>query len=167
MKNIFLIGFMGAGKSTVAKELKEKLNMKLVEMDARIEHEQGMSISKIFEKSGESHFRDIESRLILTIGDEGDTIVSCGGGVVVRPENIDYMKKSGVVVFLSASPETVYERVKDSTNRPILNGHMNVEYIAELMEKRRALYEKAADIRIETDGKNIGQICDEIIAAVS
>ena len=167
MKNIFLIGFMGAGKSTVAKELKDKLNMKLVEMDARIEHEQGMSISKIFEKSGESHFRDIESRLILTIGDEGDTIVSCGGGVVVRPENIDYMKKSGVVVFLSASPETVYERVKDSTNRPILNGHMNVEYIAELMEKRRALYEKAADIRIETDGKNIGQICDEIIAAVS
>ena len=158
---------MGAGKSTVAKELREKLGMKLVEMDARIEHEQGMSISKIFEKSGEAHFRDIESRLILTIGDEGDTIVSCGGGVVVRPENIDYMKNSGIVVFLSASPETVYDRVKDSTNRPILNGHMNVEYIAELMEKRRALYEKAADIRIETDGKTIAEICDEVIKSIS
>lgn len=162
-KNIFLIGFMGAGKSTIAKKLQSSLNMKLVEMDARIVEEQGMSINDIFAKFGESHFRDIESELILTIGNEGDTVVSCGGGVVVRPENTEYMKKNGTIVFLSAKPETIYERVKDSTDRPILNGHMNVEYIAELMEKRRALYEAAADIRIETDGKNADSICEEII----
>lgn len=165
-KNIFLVGFMGAGKSTVAKILKNKLNMNLVEMDARIVEEQGMPITDIFAKYGESHFRDIESKLILTLGDEGNTVVSCGGGVVVRPENTEYMKKNGTVIYLAAKPETIYERVKNSTDRPILNGNMNVEYIAELMEKRRALYEAAADIRIDTDGKNAEEICEEIISLI-
>ncbi len=162
-ENIFLIGFMGAGKSTIAKALCRELQMQLVEMDARIVEEQGMSINDIFAQYGEDHFRDIESQLILTLGEEGNTIVSCGGGVVVRPRNIEFMKKSGKVVFLSATPETIYERVKNSTDRPILNGHMNVEYIAELMEKRRALYEAAADIKIETDGKSRPEICKEIM----
>lgn len=165
-ENIFLIGFMGAGKSTIAKALCKELQMQLVEMDARIVEEQGMSINDIFAQYGEDHFRDIESQLILTLGEEGNTIVSCGGGVVVRPQNIEFMKKSGKVVFLSATPETIYERVKNSTDRPILNGHMNVEYIAELMEKRRALYEAAADIRIDTDGKSRSVICKEIIESL-
>lgn len=166
MKNIFFVGFMGAGKSTVARNLQKRLKMNLVEMDERIEKEQGMTIPEIFEKYGESRFRDLESELILTIGKEGNTIVSCGGGVVVRPENIDYMKKNGMVIFLSAKPETVFDRVKDSTNRPILNGNMNVEYIGELMEKRRALYEAAADVKISTDGKSIDEITDEVIIAI-
>lgn len=162
-ENVFLIGFMGAGKSTIAKKLREDLQMELVEMDARIVEEQGMSINDIFAQYGEDHFRDIESQLIVTLGEEGNTIVSCGGGVVVRPQNVKYMKKSGKVVFLSATPETIYDRVKNSTERPILNGHMNVEYIAELMEKRRALYEAAADIKIDTDQKSREEICKEII----
>ena len=165
-ENIFLIGFMGAGKSTIAKALCRELQMQLVEMDARIVEEQGMSINDIFAQYGEDHFRDIESQLILTLGEEGNTIVSCGGGVVVRPRNIEFMKKSGKVVFLSATPETIYERVKNSTDRPILNGHMNEEYMAELMEKRRALYEAAADIRIDTDGKSRSVICKEIIESL-
>ena len=163
MENIFLIGFMGAGKSTVAKTLQGKLKMNLVEMDARIVEEQGMSINDIFAKYGEDYFRDIESRLILDIGKEGNTIVSCGGGVVVREKNIEYMKQNGKVVYLSATPKTIYNRVKDSTDRPILNGHMSVEYIAELMEKRRALYEAAADYKIETDGRTTEDICKEIM----
>jgi len=167
MNNIFLIGFMGAGKSTIAARLKDKLSMALVEMDARIVEEQGMPITEIFAKYGEPHFRDIESALVVAIGDEGNTIVSCGGGVVVRPENTANMKKSGKIVFLCATPETIYERVKDNTDRPILNGNMNVEFIAQLMEKRRALYEEAADILIDTDGKNVEEICDEIIAALN
>lgn len=165
--NIFLIGFMGAGKSTIAKTLQSMLGMELVEMDARIVEEQKMSINDIFAQYGEDHFRDIESQLILDIGSEGNTIVSCGGGVVVRPQNTEYMKKSGKIVFLSATPKTIYERVKNSTDRPILNGNMNVEYIAQLMEKRRALYENAADIRIETDGKSKEEICREIADCIS
>ena len=83
--------------------------------------------------------------------------------MVVRPRNTDYMKKSGRIVYLQASPETVYERVKDSSDRPILKGHMNVEYIAQLMEKRRALYEAAAEITIVTDGKSAEEIAKEIL----
>lgn len=161
--NIFLIGFMGAGKSTIARTLQRELGFPLVEMDERIVQEQGMSINDIFAQYGEAHFRDIESQLVVDLGKQEPSIVSCGGGVVVRPENTQNMKKSGRIVLLKASPETIFERVKNSTDRPILNGHMNVEYIAELMEKRRALYEEAADITIQTDGKTREQICEEII----
>ena len=162
-RSIFLIGFMGAGKSTIARALQRELGFPLIEMDERIVKEQGMSINDIFAQYGEDHFRDIESQLIVDIGKEEPSIVSCGGGVVVRPQNTQNMKEIGRIVFLKATPETIYERVKNSTDRPILNGHMNVEYIAELMEKRRALYEAAADITIQTDGKMREQICYEII----
>lgn len=162
-RSIFLIGFMGAGKSTIARALQRELGFPLIEMDERIVKEQGMSINDIFAQYGEDHFRDIESQLIVDISKEEPSIVSCGGGVVVRPQNTQNMKEIGRIVFLKATPETIYERVKNSTDRPILNGHMNVEYIAELMEKRRALYEAAADITIQTDGKTREQICEKII----
>lgn len=160
--HIFLIGFMGVGKSTIARALQKELGFPLIEMDERIVKEQEMSINEIFERYGEDRFRDIESQLILDIGEESPSIVSCGGGVVVRPENTKNMKACGKIVFLTATPETIYERVKNSTDRPILNGHMNVEYIAQLMEKRRALYEAAADVAIATDKKTREEIVREI-----
>ena len=90
-------------------------------------------------------------------------IVSCGGGVVLRPQNVEKMKQAGMVIFLNAKAETIYERVKDSNDRPILNGNMNVDYIRSLMEKRSSLYMQAADRVIDTDGKSVREICDEII----
>lgn len=165
-ENLFLIGFMGAGKSTVARKLSEQLGMDLIEMDERIVTEQGMSINDIFARYGESHFRDIESQLVVTIGEEGGKIVSCGGGVVVRPENTENMKAHGRIIYLTATPETIYERVKNGTDRPILNGHMNVEYIAGLMAKRADLYDGAADVKIATDGKSVDEIVAEIMAAI-
>ena len=93
-------------------------------------------------------------------------VVSCGGGSVLRDENAALMKENGCIVFLRATPETIYERVKDSTNRPILNGNMNVEYIRELMEKRRPRYEAVADICVDTDGKDVDAISEEILKAV-
>ena len=161
--NIFLIGFMGAGKSTIARSLVQKLNFPLIEMAERIVKEQGMPISEIFDRYGEEHFRDIESELVKTIGTLEPSVVSCGGGTVLRPENVENMKKSGKIVFLTATPQTIYERVKNSSDRPILNGHMNVPYIAELMEKRRPVYEGAAELTISTDGKSREEIADEII----
>lgn len=161
-KNIFLIGFMGVGKSTIAKILASELGAKLVEMDETIEAEAGITINEIFEKYGETHFRDLESALVERIADEGGVVVSCGGGAVLREENVTNMKKNGTIIFLSATPETIYERVHTSTNRPLLNGNMNVEYIAQLMERRRAVYEGAADITIITDGKEKSEIIEEI-----
>lgn len=162
-KNIFLIGFMGCGKSTMAKILSEKTEYKLVEMDETIETEAGMSINEIFEKYGEAHFRDLESQLIERIAEIGGAVVSCGGGAVLREQNRECMRKNGKIIYLSATPETIYEHVKYSTNRPLLNGNMNVEYITHLMEKRLPIYEDAADEIIVVDGKEKQQIVEEII----
>ena len=163
MHNIFLIGFMGVGKSTIAKLLAKELQAELVEMDETIEAEAGMSINEIFEKFGEQHFRDLETALIERVSKKGGVVVSCGGGAVLRPENVEMMKQSGKIIFLSATPETIYERVKNSTNRPLLNGNMNVEYIKGLMERRREAYENAADVIISTDGKWKSEIVKEIL----
>lgn len=162
--NIFLIGFMGVGKSTIAAELKDKLEMECVEMDELIAQKQGMSIPDIFAEYGETYFRNLESNTLIELQKRKQTIVSCGGGVATRAENVSHMKKSGRIVLLTARPETVYERVKDQDSRPVLSGHMNTEYITALMEKRRADYESAADITVATDGKNAAQICEEIIS---
>lgn len=161
--HIFLIGFMGTGKSTIAGELSTRLGVKRLEMDQMIVDAQGMPISDIFEKYGEDHFRDIETRTLVELKGREPAIVSCGGGIVVRSENVDHMKASGRIVLLTAEPETVYERVKDSTDRPILNGNMNVEYIRGLMEKRREKYQAAADIVVATDGKSVQAICEEVL----
>lgn len=160
--NIFLIGFMGAGKSTVAKKLTEYLDVEYIEMDAEIVREQGMPITDIFEEYGESYFRDVESQTIKKLQEKTGLLVSCGGGIVVRPENGALMKKNGIVVLLTAHPETIYERVHNSTERPILNGNMNVQYIAGLMEQRRQKYLDAADLIVETDGKDVQTVCQEI-----
>ena len=161
--HIFLIGFMGAGKSTVAAALKEQLGWAQLEMDEMIEQRAGQTISSMFEKYGETYFRDKETELLLLLEKEAPSIVSCGGGAVVREENCAFMKKHGRVVLLTATPETVLERVKSSQNRPILNGNMNVEYIRQLQEKRRALYESVADLTVATDGKDVETICREIL----
>lgn len=161
--NIYLIGFMGVGKSTIGKLLAEKTKTELVEMDETIEEEQKMTINEIFAGYGEQYFRDLESELIEKIARQENKIVSCGGGAVLRPENVANMKKSGTIVFLSATPESIYQRVRYGTNRPLLNGNMNVEYIAGLMEKRQAVYEKAADVTVSTDGKEKQEIVGEIL----
>lgn len=164
MKNIYLIGFMGTGKSTVARELIKQTNAKGVEMDQLIEEQQNMAITDIFRQYGETYFRDLETALLRSLGTEEHLVVSCGGGTVLRDENAALMKEQGCIVLLTATPETVYERVKNSSNRPILNGNMSVEYISELMEKRRARYESVADIRVATDGKDVSTICEEILS---
>lgn len=161
--NVFLIGFMGCGKSTMARLLAENFGADIVEMDETIEAEAGMSINEIFEKYGEEYFRDLESQLIDRISKKGGAVVSCGGGAILRLQNVESMKANGQIIYLSATPETIYERVRFSTNRPLLNGNMNVEYITSLMDKRLPRYKAAADKTIFVDGKNTEQVLEEII----
>ena len=162
-KNIFLIGFMGCGKSTIARMLSEETGLALIEMDETIEAEAGMSINEIFEKYGEQYFRDLESQLIVRIMENGGAVVSCGGGAILRPENVKNMKKNGSVVYFSATPETIYKRVRYSTNRPLLNGNMNVEHITKLMNQRLPQYEAAADITLSVDDKEKVQVLEELM----
>ena len=164
--NIVLIGFMGAGKSTISDFLKTVFAMEIVEMDQIIAERQGMSISDIFETYGEEYFRDLETNLLIEMQSRTNVVISCGGGVPMRERNVAEMKKNGRVVLLTAKPETILERVKDNHDRPLLEGNKTVPYIAQLMEKRREKYEAAADIVIETDGKSELQICEELVQSL-
>ena len=161
--NIFLIGFMGAGKSTISDYLKNALAMDVVEMDQCIVERQGLSISDFFETYGEEYFRELETNLLIEMQSQSNVVVSCGGGVPMRERNVVEMKKNGRVVLLTAKPETILERVKDNHDRPLLENNKTVPFIADLMEKRRAKYEAAADIVIQTDGKSELEICEELI----
>lgn len=163
-KTIFLIGFMGAGKSTVAQELKNRLGFPVVEMDARIAEQEGMSIPDIFEKKGEPYFRKLETELLESFTADAPAIVSCGGGAAMREENVAAMHRGGVTVLLKASPETILERVKDNDDRPLLRGKKNTSDIQKLMDQRYPKYEAAADIAVDTSGLTVPEVCDAILS---
>lgn len=165
--NIVLIGFMGAGKTTVSDYLSTKFDMDIIEMDQEITDREEMSIPDIFATYGEEYFRDLETSLLVELQDRKNVIISCGGGTALRENNVAEMKKNGRVVLLTASPETIYERVKDSDDRPVLKGRKNVDGIAELMEQRREKYEAAADIVVQTDHKTVLQVCEELVQRLS
>lgn len=162
--NIVLIGFMGSGKSTISRALSKVFAMDVIEMDQVIADREGMSISEIFEVHGEEYFRNLETELLRELQSRKGVVISCGGGVPMRDENVVEMKKNGKVILLTASPETILDRVKNNHDRPLLENNKNVDFIAELMEKRRKKYEAAADIVIRTDGKSEFEICEEIIS---
>lgn len=161
--NIVLIGFMGAGKSTISEFLKTAFAMDVIEMDQIIAEREGMSISDIFEVYGEQYFRDLETNLLIEMQSRTNVVISCGGGTPMRECNVVEMKKNGRVVLLTAKPETILDRVKDNHDRPLIENNKTVPFITDLMEKRRAKYEAAADIIIETDGKSELEICEELV----
>ena len=154
---------MGAGKSTISEFLKTAFAMDVIEMDQIIAEREGMSISDIFEVYGEQYFRDLETNLLIEMQSRTNVVISCGGGTPMRECNVVEMKKNGRVVLLTAKPETILDRVKDSHDRPLIENNKTVSFIAELMEKRREKDGAAADIVIETDGKDELQICEELI----
>ena len=164
--NIFLIGFMGTGKSTVAKALKEQTGAEIIEMDQLIAQRENQSIPQIFEEKGEAYFRNLETELLTELQSGEKNIVSCGGGVPMRKKNVLEMKKSGKVVLLTALPETILERVKDNEDRPLLQNRKSVEGIRELMEQRQEKYEAAADVTVSTDGKSAETIACEILQTI-
>lgn len=165
-ENILLIGFMGTGKTSVSRVLKEMTKLPEIDMDKYIVEKENKSISDIFDQFGEDYFRKIETECLKEILENKGVIVSCGGGVVVKDENVAYMKDKGIIVLLTAKPETVYNRVKDCKDRPILNNNMNVEFIESLMEKRKDRYLSVADIIIETDNKTVKEIASEILKKI-
>lgn len=165
-KPLFLIGFMGSGKTTVSRHMTEALGIPKIEMDDLLAERAGKPITRIFAEDGEEVFRRMETELLKEIGAGGPVIVSCGGGVVLRPENVEIMKRTGTILLLSAAPETIYSRVCHSTKRPILNGNMNVEFIAGLMAKRDPAYRAAADVTVSIDGKTSEIVAGEIVDGI-
>ena len=164
--NIALIGFMGSGKTAVSESLKEQFSMNVIDMDSEIECRAGMSISNIFLQYGEEHFRKLETELLKDLTQQQNIVISCGGGVVLREENVEYLKQGGKIVYLQARPQTIYDRIKNTHNRPLLEGNMSVENNADMMDGRRDKYEKAADIVVDVDDKSVEEIGREIINAI-
>ena len=165
-KPLYLIGFMGSGKSTVSRHMSRALDVPKIEMDEVLAERAGKSITQIFAEDGEEVFRQMETALLREIGAGEPALVSCGGGVVLRPENVEIMKTTGTILMLSATPQTIFQRVRHSTKRPILNGNMNVEFIAELMTKRDPAYRAAADVTVSIDGKTSDIVAKELVERI-
>ena len=163
--NIVLEGFMGSGKSTVSELLSEELMLELIDTDEVIEDTEGRTINEIFETEGEASFREMETDLLEAIDSDHwrEFVISLGGGMPVKEENRELLRKIGKVVYLRAKPETIFERVKDDDKRPLLKTEDPLAKIEELLEKRAAFYEDVADMIIDTDGKSPLEITKEII----
>ena len=163
MNNIYLIGFMGAGKTAVARTLEELTNRERFDTDDMIVERENKAISEIFQTEGEEYFRKVEGDVIASLTEMENAVVSCGGGVIKSKENIEQLKRGGKVVFLYASPKTVLERVLRNDRRPLLEGKKNLSDITKMMEERMPFYEAAYDIRIDVDGKTLEEIANEIL----
>ena len=168
-KNIYLIGFMGAGKSTVASALSELTGSPVMEMDEVIAERAGMTIPEIFRTKGEAAFRQMETGLLRELSSEGASpvIVSCGGGAALKDENVSLMKSGGLIVLLSVKPETVLERISGDGNRPVLAACKTQEDVKALMKTRLPYYEKAAHFVVAVDDRTPGEIAAEILSLLS
>lgn len=162
-KNIVLIGMSGAGKTTIGLAISYKLKMSFVDMDAYIEKKYYMSISEMFEKYGEEYFRNLETETAKYLSENyKNTIISTGGGVVMRPENMEHLKKAGTVVYINRTVENILSTL-NAEKRPLLKS--NPEKLYEMYEKRHPLYVKYADICIMNGGEFqecVENICEAV-----
>ena len=160
-KNIILTGFMGVGKTSVGTQLAKDLSFTFVDVDKLIEADQNLSITSIFSKFGEPHFREVEARIIGQVMMGEGQVVSTGGGAVIQDRNRGAFKKGGFVVCLSASPDVIYERIKHETHRPLLQTADPKVKIKELLDGRAQFYAQA-DVCIDTSDKSV----DDVIRAI-
>ncbi|MCL5073347.1 MAG: shikimate kinase [Actinobacteria bacterium] len=166
-KNISLIGFMGSGKTTVGKILAERLNFLFIDLDKVIEIAEDKTISEIFKYGGEKYFRDVESEVIKKIYINEHCVFACGGGIVERKENMDFIKKMSIIVYLSISPGQAFERLKNVEDRPLLGNSSDLDsrkkIINNLINKRDVLYKNNSNFKINTDYKSPECIAEEIM----
>lgn len=163
IKNIklVLIGFMGSGKTTVAKMLARKLDLEAIEMDDLIIKRSGKSINQIFKDNGEMRFRELESQIAADQKNKENVVISTGGGVVINKENIKNLKTNGKMIFLRTSFSEIKKRLKNIEDRPLFNNKRSAE---KLFEQRQTLYEKNADLIVDTDGRSVEKVTYEIIS---
>lgn len=157
---VFLIGFMGAGKTSVARRLARTCGIASVDMDTYLVRRAGRSVSEIFAEGGEDAFRALETEVLRELGEMPDALlISCGGGIVERPENVEAMRDLGVVVHLRVTVDEAEARISNKESRPLFQ---DLDAARALRERRMPLYEAAADYSIDTEGKSIPQIASAV-----
>ncbi len=166
--NLVLIGFMGTGKTSCGELLAKRLKWDFVEMDKLIVQTAGMSIPDIFAQKGEPHFRDLETQVCRALASRHHTIVSAGGGVVTRPENVQILRSFAYLVLLTASKEEIFRRImaEGKEKRPLLAKPDPMSEIEKLLAKREPLYRDAANARVDTTGKSLRQVVSEIFVII-
>ena len=165
--NVFLIGFMGAGKTTIGRRLSWKLHIPVEDTDKRLELFEGKTITEIFASDGEEYFRDLETELLKVISRRPyQRIFSVGGGMPMREQNRELMKRSGTVVYLRVKPETVFERLKEDTSRPLLQCEDPLQKIKDLMAARKDAYESCADVILDVDDLTPLECVDRLVTAL-
>lgn len=166
-ESVVLIGFMGCGKSTMGIRLSYRLQYILEDTDKLIEAGAGMSVREIFVREGEEAFREMETRLLQKLAEKkGRRVYSVGGGTPVRTENRPLLKKLGTVVYLRTRPETVYERLKDDTARPLLQGEDPLGKIRSLMADRESAYAETADVVLDVDEMTPDEVVESILRSI-
>lgn len=165
MKNIYIVGFMGTGKTSAGKELAKRLSRDFLDLDNLIEEKEKMPIAEIFKQKGEPYFRKIEKEAVKEVSLKEDLVVSCGGGAVVDTENLARLKKSGVIICLKADVDTIIKRTKANLKRPLLNVENPRESIEKLLKEREPFYSQS-DYAIDTTDINIKQAVDKIIKII-
>lgn len=162
--NIILIGFMGCGKTSVGIKLSYQMKRTMIDTDKWIEQKQKMTVSEIFDAYGEGAFRQMETECLKELIRTADKqIISVGGGLPMREENHSLLKELGKVVYLKVTPETVYERLKDDTTRPLLQVEDPMERIRSLMAQRAPIYEKCADRIVEVSDKTFEEVLKQVM----
>ena len=162
-KNIVITGFMGTGKSVVAKELARKLKMEFIDMDQIIEEVQGMSIADIFTRYGEKYFRAQENKLVKELSQKENIVIATGGGTLLSSDNARILSQRGQIICLYADSQTIYNRVVRKNNRPLLKGENVSSEINRLLEERKKIYDNIK-WKIDTTNLNIQEVTDKIIA---
>ena len=160
--NLYLIGFMGTGKSVVGQKVAELLQLPFMDSDQQIEERAGLSIPEIFQQYGESHFRELERRFVMEEQPRYGAVISCGGGLVTSPELRKVIKEMGVVVVLYASVEIILQRIAGDANRPLMKTDNPEGRIRELLQQRESAY-KEAGVGIMTDGHSIAQVAEHVV----
>ena len=158
--NIYLLGMMGSGKSTVGRSLSQYMDKPFIDLDLEIEQSVGKTISEIFENDGEKYFRNIESNQLYQYS---DSVVACGGGIILNEGNRTFIKKNGKAILLTASIAELSERLSTSENRPLLPKNNMEETLTVLWLDRQLRYLNTAEFTIETDGKTPEKITQEIL----
>ncbi len=162
-KNIFLIGSMGAGKTTVGRHLARKLGINFFDTDREIETRCGVSIATIFEYEGESGFRDRESKIIKLLSENSPLVLATGGGSILREENRKILSARGTVFYLKVSLNEQYSRLSHDKTRPLLQTDNPREKLKQIMSERAPLYESVADLVVNSSGRNMRYVVNEII----
>ena len=161
-KNIVLCGFMGSGKSTIGKQLSERLGMRFIDTDIYIEQKEGMTISEIFAEKGEEYFRNLELEVCKELANLRATVISTGGGTLLKDANVKAIKKSGVIFLLNVSSSTVLTRLKNDNTRPLLQRDDKEKTVKMMLSQRIPLYNRAADYVIDAE-ESPRKVCTQII----